>query len=124
MIIKLNIFAQHQQKASGAVMGMRTGEQQEGREGGCRAGGGGRRRAHFRPAAALTHHGDHETHIFGLFLTGEAVGEARGLHSDVCGAVRKHGSTHSAGPGPVERTRFVRVTAGRSGQCLGRPQPR
>lgn len=75
------------------------------------AGGNDELKVRFRPAAALTHHGDHEMHVLGLFLTREA-----GRHSDVCGAVRKHGSTHGASRGPVERTRVVRVTAGRSGQ--------
>lgn len=99
--IKCNIFAQHQQKASGAAMGTSTGEQPPGGR------GTDELIAHFRPAAAFTMAITRRTSRV-LFL-------ARGLHSDVCAAVTKHGSARGAGRGPAEPTRFVRVVAGRSG---------
>lgn len=64
-----------------------------------------------------------DAHLQFIFNSGGA-----GVHADVCGAVRKHGSAHTAGPSPVERARrageMVGVTAGRSGGVSGRPEQR
>lgn len=81
MFIKLNIFAQHQQKASGAVMGMRTGEQQEAvREGGRTSSSLTSARRQPSPLRSR------DAHLRFIFNT--EGGEVRGLYSDVCGAVR------------------------------------